>query len=227
MNVLVVAPHPDDEAIGCGGTVCHHVVRGDRVSVVFLTSGELALKHLPCEEAWRIRESEAEAAAAALGLAGVTFLRCPDWSVGDRVEEAAAGLRPVLEREGPQLVYLPHPGDEHPDHRAALPVTRAALRGFPGRPPVALGYEVWTPLEGYDRVEDISTVMRQKLRAVRCYASQLGYFRYDRAVRGLNQYRGALGGRCDYAEVFQRQDLSLPRPVPVGRPGVVTGTGEA
>ena len=46
MNVVLIAPHPDDESIGCGGTVCHHTDRGDRVAVVFLSSGELGLQHL-------------------------------------------------------------------------------------------------------------------------------------------------------------------------------------
>jgi hypothetical protein len=51
-------------------------------------------------------------------------------------------------------------------------------------------------------VEDVTDVMARKLRAVRCYASQLGHFGYDRAVRGLNAYRGALAARTRYAEVF-------------------------
>ena len=55
----------------------------------------------------------------------------------------------------------------------------------------------------YGWAEDITPFMRTKLRAVRCYRSQLAGFRYDRAVRGLNQYRGCLAARCDYAEVFQ------------------------
>ena len=59
MNILILAPHPDDETIGCGGTLCLHAARGDYVSAVFLTSGELGLKHLPKKEAWAIRESEA------------------------------------------------------------------------------------------------------------------------------------------------------------------------
>ncbi len=63
-------------------------------------------------------------------------------------------------------------------------------------------YEVWTPLAEFDDFVDISTVMAQKLRAVRAYRSQLEDFRYDRAVEGLNQYRGALAGRVDFAEVF-------------------------
>jgi N-acetylglucosamine malate deacetylase 1 len=217
MNVLLVAPHPDDEAIGCGGAVCRHAARRDRVAAVFLTSGELGLKHLPREQAWRVREAEAEAAAEVLGLAGITFLRCPDWFVGDQVEAAAAALRPVLERERPELVYLPHPCDGHPDHRAALAVVRAAVCGGPG--PALRAYEVWTPLPAFDHVEDVSSVMRRKLRAVRCYQSQVGPFRYDRAVRGLNQYRGALAGRCRFAEVFWHPDVSEAGPgrLPEGR----------
>jgi len=202
-RVLVIAPHPDDEAIGCGGAICLHRQRGDAVRVVFLTSGELGLKHLPREQAWQVREEEARAAAAVLGLTGLTFLRLPDWFLGDGVAEAAAALRPTVERWAPQLVYLPHPQEAHPDHRVALPILRAALRDAAARPPALRGYEVWTPLAEYDHVEDITGVMRRKLRAVRCYASQTAHFRYDRAIRGLGQYRGVLAARCRYAEVFQ------------------------
>jgi LmbE family N-acetylglucosaminyl deacetylase len=202
MNVLVVAPHPDDEAIGCGGTICLHVARGDRVSAVFLTSGELGLKHLVREEAWRVREAEAAAAAEVLGLSRLSFLRCPDWFVGDHVDEAAAGLREFLGPDLPQLLYLPHPHEGHPDHQAALPVVRAAL-GASYPLPDLLAYEVWTPLAEYDHVEDISSVMARKLKAVRCHRSQIGHFRYDAAVCGLNRFRGALAARCRYAEVFR------------------------
>ena len=68
MNVLVVAPHPDDESIGCGGTICLHAGRGDRVAAVFLTSGECGLSDMPKLEATRMREREAEEAAGILGI---------------------------------------------------------------------------------------------------------------------------------------------------------------
>jgi len=203
MNIVVIAPHPDDEAIGCGGTICLHVGRGDRVVAIFLTSGELGLKHLPREEAWRVREREAAAAAKVMGLAALTFLRQPDWFVGDELETAATVLRPILEREEPRFVYLPHANEWHPDHRAALSIVYAALRDSASVAPILRTYEVWTPLSEYDHVEDITAVMARKLRAIRCYRSQRGEFAYDRAVLGLNQYRGALAGGCRYSEVFQ------------------------
>jgi LmbE family N-acetylglucosaminyl deacetylase len=254
MNVLVIAPHPDDETIGCGGALCLHAVRGDRVTVVFLTSGELGLKVRPRKQAWKIRESEARAAGRILGVARFEFFRLPDWTVGDHIKRAARLLSPILRAESPEMIYLPHPRDWHPDHRAATPLLRSAWRDFrlfltgasqqrghrfslsPAeeqkarvRGPLLRGgsafqstrelsrsfskpevrtYEVWTPLSEYDHVEDISRVMPRKLRALHAHRSQLNEFDYERAVRGLNQFRGALAAKCPYAEVFQTIDFT-------------------
>jgi N-acetylglucosamine malate deacetylase 1 len=203
MNVLVIAPHPDDETIGCGGTLCLHAARGDRVAVVFLTSGELGLKHLAPARARKVREAEAKAASRVLEVARLEFFHLPDWTVGDHIKQGARRLRPILRAERPGLIYLPHARDWHPDHQAALPMLQAALRQV--RLPVVelRAYEVWTPLSEFDHVEDISRVMPRKLRALRAHRSQLVEFDYHRAVRGLNQFRGVLAAKCRYAEVFQ------------------------
>jgi len=207
MNVLVIAPHPDDESIGCGGALCLHAGRGDRITAVFLTSGELGLKHLPRQDAWLTREREATRAAKILGIARMFFLRLADWFVCDAVEKGAAKLRPILKRAKPDLIYLPHEEEWHPDHKAALPLLRVALKDSPVATPTLRAYEVWTPLTAHDHVEDISAVMPRKLRALRAHRSQLREFDYVRAVSGLNQFRGALAARRPYAEVFQSVDL--------------------
>jgi LmbE family N-acetylglucosaminyl deacetylase len=209
MNVLVIAPHPDDETIGCGGTLCLHRQRGDRVVIVCLTSGELGLKHLPCAKAWAIRERETKAAAKILGAAKVHFLRQPDWGLGEHVGPAADRLRRVLALEKPQLIYLPHEKDGHPDHQASGPILRRALNSHTVPEAGVRAYEVWTPLAAPDHLEDISRMMPSKLRALRAHASQLEEFRYERAVRGLNAFRGELSARCRYAEVFQTLSLEL------------------
>lgn len=209
-HILIIAPHPDDESIGCGGAACAHAARGDRVSAVFLTSGEKGLSHLAVEEAWRVREHEAGMAAEVLGIGSLDFLRRPDWFVGQDIAGASAALRPVLEREDPQRIYLPHPGEWHPDHQAALPTLSRALRDSGLAVSEVLVYEVWTPLADHDCVEDVTAFMARKLRAVRCHTSQLAGFRYDRAALGLNAYRGALAGRCRFAEVFKWMTPGAP-----------------
>jgi LmbE family N-acetylglucosaminyl deacetylase len=203
MNILVIAPHPDDETIGCGGTLCLHQQRGDRLAVVCLTSGELGLKHLPREKAWAIREKEAKTAVRVLGVSQIYFLHQPDWLLGEQIKAAARALRPVLLEERPDLIYVPHEAEWHPDHQAALPVLWAARRGWRGAAPELRAYEVWTPLAAHDHVADVTRVMARKLRALRAYRSQLHEFDYERAVRGLNQFRGELAAKCRYAEVFQ------------------------
>lgn len=207
MEVLVIAPHPDDESIGCGGSVALHVERGDEVAAVFLTSGELGLKKLAREIAWETREAEARAACGILGIAETSFLRLPDWAMGDDVFAAAERLRPVLERTRPDLIYLPHPLEWHPDHRATLPILKAAFAGISLGSPKLRGYEVWTPLSEFQHVENISGMMEKKIAALREHTSQIADWDYVRAVRGLNAYRGVMAGRCEYAEVFQ--ELSL------------------
>lgn len=208
MKILVIAPHPDDESIGCGGTICLHKERGDRVFALFLTSGELGLKQLPCEEARRIREREANSAAEILGIDSATFLRLPDCHLGETISEASWALRRVLRDEAPQRIYLPHIHESHPDHRACAPIVRAALRTADVATPLLLAYEVWTPLRQYDDGEDITAFIARKLKAIRCYRSQTRQLRYDRAAKGLNQYRGALAWGCAFAELFQYETFT-------------------
>ena len=202
MNVVVVAPHPDDETIGCGGSIRLHGDRGDRVAAAFLTSGELGIEGFAPEVVRGIRELEAEAAARLLGIAALEFFRRTDWQVADEHEVASEQLATVFRREEPAIVYLPHPDEWHPDHRASAGIVTAAIRKANCGTPELRGYEVWTPLSSFAEVEDITQTMHLKLRAVRCYASQLRAFRYDRALRGLAAYRGALAAKCRFAEVF-------------------------
>jgi N-acetylglucosamine malate deacetylase 1 len=233
----VVAPHPDDESIGCGGAICLHGERGDRVHVVFLTSGERGIEGVGPQTARAVREAEAAEALAVLGVEDRDYLRLPDLGVAANLTPGARGLAELLAAHPPDLIYLPHPAEAHPDHEAALPLVRSAVRQAfrERRPPELRGYEVWTPMALYGWSEDITRHMGRKLRAVRCYRSQLRSFRYDRAVRGLNQYRGCLAGRCRYAEVFQYVEAesdspaptqTLPHPRGEGREGGAKG-GEA
>ena len=209
MNVLVVAPHPDDESIGCGGTICLHADRGDRVAAVFLTSGEMGLTDLSEDDARRMRERESEDAAAILGISSVTFLRRPDKHLEEDTLHAAEALKPILQREKPEVIYLTHERDFHRDHRASVSIVQTAVRASGIATPALLSYEVLTPLTEYDRAEDISPVIRRKLKAVCAYRSQVRQFRYDRALLAMNRFRGVVAGAGRYAEVFRFANGSM------------------
>jgi N-acetylglucosamine malate deacetylase 1 len=207
MRTLVVAPHPDDESIGCGGTLALGTAAGDQAIVVFLTSGELGLEELAVEEARTVRESEAEAAAAILGLTDLMFMRYADWFISECSSEATKALSQVIEREAPDRLLLPHPGEWHPDHAAAATIALDAVTLAGVESIRLLTYEVWTPMTRFEEIEDISTVIQTKLDAVGAYRSQLAAFDYCDAVEGLDRFRGALGARCRYAEVFGEPGL--------------------
>ena len=140
----------------------------------------------------------------------LNFLRLPDWYVGDHLEAGAAALAPALAREAPERIYLPHVLEWHPDHKAALPIVQAALLDSNIPTPTLMTYEVWTPMAEHYDGQDITSVIRRKLRAIRCHRSQVAQLPYDRAVRGLNMYRGAVAWACPYAEIFNFADPAVP-----------------
>lgn len=201
MNVLVVAPHPDDESIGCGGAVITHADDGDSVTAVFMTSGDKGLTEQLRRDAPLTREAEAAAAASILGIGRLEFLRQPDWRLCEHVDAAVSGLTQILADTAAEIVYVPHPADAHPDHRAAAVVTRRAI-AVCERPPRVRAYEVWTPLPRYDVCIDVGPVLDRKLAAIRCHLSQRENRDFARAARSLSEYRAALDGRYAHAEVF-------------------------
>ncbi len=202
-NVLVIAPHPDDEAIGCGGTLLLHARRGDNVHIIFLTSGEGGGHGLA--DAGKVREKEAGIASEILHVKGSDFWRGRDGKV--RVTRSLVDRTvETLDRLRPDLVYVTHRDEMHPDHRAAFRLLQRALADERTNSvsPEVWGYEVWTPLRAIGHIVDVSDVMDEKLKAVRAYESQCSVMRFDDTIRGLNRYRGEMhswpGG--DYAEVF-------------------------
>ena len=202
---IVIAPHPDDEAIGCGGTIRRHVERGDAVHVIFLTSGEQGCRGCEPAETARIREAEAEVAKAILGIATIEFWRQPDGAV-EATDELVARMVRQLNETQPDIVYVPHEGEMHPDHCAAAQLVTRAVASLNYPAPSVLMYEVWTPMQQIDHVEDISAQIETKLDAIRAHKSQCDIMDFVEAIRGLNRYRGEMhswpGG--PYAEVFQQ-----------------------
>ena len=108
----------------------------------------------------------------------------------------------------PGVIYVPHEHESHPDHRAAGAGAPALGRvGADGNgPPVVLMYEVWTPVQRIDHVEDITGQIDAKMKAIRAYKCQCEVLGFDDAFLGLARYRGEM--HCwpegHYAEVFKK-----------------------
>ena len=213
MRVLVIAPHPDDDAIGCGGSMVQHVQRGDTVNVVYVTSGEHGSPVYEPSELAKIREGEAGKGALILGVQQTTFLHQPDGNVGYSIEMVNHFIQ-LIRTEKPDALYLPHSTDGHKDHQQTFQIVmeavgRAQGNSFPewgGKAwniETILGYEVWTPLTHFEYVNDITDVIEIKLNALREHRSQLANVQYDEAVRSLNRFRGVMTERGSYCECFE------------------------
>lgn len=199
-KIAVLAPHMDDEVLGCGGTLVRHANAGAEVSVIFLTDGRRGGTG-NWQTIVEVRKAEAQRACQALGVSHVHFLGAQDGRLkGDSTVHTR--LRVLLEKERPNIVYLPSFFENHVDHRAVGEILILASSGC--RHDVECrSYEVWTPLLP-NTVVDIDAVLEVKTRALQCYASQLALMDYAHTSRGLNAFRSsALGGEtARFAEAF-------------------------
>ncbi len=201
-RVLVISPHPDDEAIGCGGSIAKHVAQGDAVHVIFLTSGEKGVQNRPPHQIRAMRENEAERARQMLGIETIEFYREPDGELRPH-RKLIQRLAAKLHEWQPVLVYAPHPDESHPDHRAAFRILQRAVKQAAPFTRILL-YEVWTPLARMDEIVDITDHVKTKRAAIRAHRSQCAVLDFATAILGLNRYRGEMfcWPEGEYAEVF-------------------------
>ena len=203
-STVVVAPHPDDEALGCGGLLALLRHTGRPVSAVLVSDGTMS--H-PASELFSgaarraVREGEFRHALTILGGDATELLllslpdgRVPGSSAEVGFDAAVSRLREFLEQQQAATVLVPWRRDPHPDHRATALLVRAALATMP-RPPRCLEYVVWAweraapddlPTAA-DNVRgfrlDIAAVVPQKQRAIAAHRSQVapGVFTDDAA----------------------------------------------
>ncbi|MBX6424296.1 PIG-L deacetylase family protein [Thermosulfurimonas sp. F29] len=177
---LVISPHPDDETLGMGGTLALAARKNYPITVIIVTDG--ALGGDP-----GAREKECLKALKTLGVPKVRFLRFPDRGLYDRFSELRETLTGILQKETWATVFLPSPFEFHPDHRATFWAGLEVLLSekFPGS--VWL-YEISRQAE-VNRLIDIGGVLETKIRAVRCYSSQLAHNDYLKISLALNRLR--------------------------------------
>lgn len=210
-RLLVLAPHPDDEVIGCGGLVALHLRDGRPVHVVVATDGAQA-GNAPQ------REEESRAALSLLGDATIEFLRFADRALED-AQELGQRLAAVLRAWKPDLIAVPSPLEIHPDH---LSLSRAFCDLVAGDPSLFADlaaarvafYEVSAPLRPNTLV-DITPVADAKYAAIGAHASQTSIRDYTSYARGLNAWRAmTLPPEVKFAEAYWTTALPSLRTTP-------------
>jgi len=211
--ILIVAPHPDDEVLGCGGVIARHVAASDDVYVVIVSKGAPDVFQSEFVEQGR---QEAAAANKVLGTKRMFFLDFPAPRL-DSVPTStlADALKGVVVQVQPATVYLPHHGDLHGDHKAVYWATLVASRPnggfFPRR---LLCYETPSETEWGAPIAsdafvptvfaDVSQYLGVKLEAMKCYGSQLAPSPRARSlasIEALARVRGSTIG-VPAAEAF-------------------------
>ena len=204
MKVLVIAPHPDDEIIGIGGTIAKRVKENNEVYVCIVNKGS---SKLFSEELINETRKECREANKKLGVKKIFFLDFPAVMLETIPRYEFNGkINEVIQEIKPDEIYIPHRGDMQIDHQMVADATMVAVRPrgdeYPRR---VYAYETlsetgWNIPNSVNEFiptvyEDITEYLQMKLDAMRIYKSQLKIFpeaRSIEAIEALAKYRGAV-----------------------------------
>jgi LmbE family N-acetylglucosaminyl deacetylase len=211
-RVLVIAVHPDDEVLGCGGTIAKHTDAGDLVEVVIVTKGD---SKIFAREIVNRGRQECRDANERLGVSDVQFLNFSAPKLDTYpAHELADRLTRIVREFQADIVYIPHSGDLHFEHVLTHRAAQVACRPNGGHSVSRiLSYETlsetdWAPDgEAFEPnvYIDISDVLERKLEAMACYTTQLQdppATRSLRSIRALAEFRGGTV-HCEAAEAFR------------------------
>ncbi len=213
-NIIVVAPHPDDETLGCGGTLLRHARAGDKIHWLLLTKMTEAQGF--SEARILARDQEITEVSRRYGFVSVNVLDFPctrldSIAKGDLIAKIS-GIFLTLQ---PEVVYLPFCGDVHSDHAVAADAVMSCCKWFRNSSiKRILAYETLSETEFGIRPDtlgfrpnvfvDIGDYLERKLEIMQIFAGELGEFPFPRsieALRALAMLRGTTAG-CQAAEAF-------------------------
>ncbi|MGZ5780916.1 MAG: glycosyltransferase, partial [Burkholderiaceae bacterium] len=189
-RILVFAPHPDDEIIGCGGYLALKRAEKAAVRVIVVSDGALGLLSMQQIQP-KLRQEESRHGLAKLQIKDVQFWNYRDGSIPLNGEIITAYRQAIIDFR-PSRIMLPEPGEAHPDHRR---VTRGVIRALEGKWTGDLWfYETTQPAPLVNVIIDISTSIETKLQALADHSSQLAQYDYVGHCDSLARMRGIASG---------------------------------
>ena len=213
-KIIVVAPHPDDETLGCGGTLLRHKSEGDEIHWLIMTT--LTEQSGFSKERIESRKKEIDAVSKKYQFDTVHQAKFITTTL-DTVKnsELIAEVSKIFNKVRPNILYLPFRNDIHSDHAAVFDATSVCTKSF--RYPFIRSvrvYETLSETEFAIRTDvskfepnlwvDISLYLEKKIEIMKIYKGEMGihpFPRSERNIKALATYRGATSG-CDYAESF-------------------------
>jgi len=188
---LVLAPHPDDDVIGCGGTISKLLAAGKSVRIAYF-SLQSSVQFSRIE-----RLAEIQRALDILGVKDFSFL-------GESFplkEDLISVLREEIASHRYDSVFLPSPIENHDQHTSVFWAFHELNRRKEVPEMNAILFEVWTPVVA-NMLVDISEFIHRKTEAIRAHATQTALVDYHIAAEGLGSYRASMSGHKGYAEAF-------------------------
>ena len=215
-RILILAPHCDDEVLGCGGIMAKYSSLGHDVNVAIITNGHLGAPELFSKKGTERVRFEALEAHKILGVNKTIFLDYP----APKLDTIAAyklsnSIAEVIDELSIDTIYIPHRGDIHKDHRITYEAALVASRPINGNSVTHIySYETlseteWAPPFGDDMFiptvfEDITLHIRNKLDAFACFETQVKEYPHPRSLQGIRNLAGIRGSTIgvEVAEAF-------------------------
>jgi LmbE family N-acetylglucosaminyl deacetylase len=212
-TVLIIAPHLDDEVLGCGGVVARHVAEGDEVNVCFIA--HRVYDHVYDEDKMKVEMEHALKAKEIMGYQGVHFLNLNDERLDTSIQDIIIPLEKYVNNLKPSVIYSPFCNDNNQDHQAVAKAVQVILR------PVAAHFaQRWLMYETPSSTEqapsvgvlgfqanvycDISDYLDIKLKAIACYETETRPYPNPRSPEGLKALamKRGMEASLNYAEGF-------------------------
>ena len=213
-NVLVIAVHPDDETLGCGGTILKHKATGDAVHWLIVTS--IKEENGFAASVVETRQQEIKTVSSMYGFDGVYDLDFPTMQL-DTIpfSRLIRSISAVFRQVEPNIVYLPFKGDVHTDHQVAFRAAYSCTKSFrhPSIKKIAMTetlseteFAIGTKEDSFipNMFIDITDFLERKIEIMNIYKNETEshpFPRSERNLRALATFRGATAG-CEYAESF-------------------------
>ena len=188
-KVLVIAPHPDDEVLGCGGAIQYHGSIDDEVYVHIVANR--VINHLENDEYIQKTMEQADKASMILKVNKIYFSNLRDEQLDKKIIDVIVPIEDVISKVLPDIVYIPNETDTDQDHRAVANACKVACRGIKK----VLVYEVFGPTKNFQPnvYLDIENFISKKIEAMYCYEGEMHSYPHPRSAEAIDvlaKYRG-------------------------------------